>query len=697
MNSSHPLDQSDKRAERLVNEIIFDEFKAASQDVYARALEYALHFLGVSPKELTEHKPGQSLRNYLDSNDIPFREIATPADLTSSEHPSLLVASLDASNVYFHNLSSHRDSIYSSLNDEWQKDLDTSTVSQTAYEIYATLPDVAVGLSRLSSFVLYGLSRSVVLAIVVSIITVSLYLLIPLFTEPLITQIIPNRSVGILTQSTIGFALMLGVTSVTSYLQDFILIRIETVSDIRTQTALWDRLIRLPITFLSQYSVGDLNSRVDAVTRIRQLLSSTVIQSALNAIFSLAYIGIIFFISPVLSILLVLALLSLLLILSFLIYLDFKLQLPIYEQEASVMNFSLQMLSSFVSIRANLSQKRVLVKWLESIQAISRLYMRSKFYDDTAIALSSFFSYLSISFISLFVFIYSSFAPTFYLERDLTSLAAKFLTVLVTFKALLTSLTGLVSTTGTTFAQVYVQWKRSKPIFDEQVESGYSTSAEHRSLHKYLSLVDISYTYRGQNAPIFTNVNMQFDVGRYTAITGPSGCGKSTLLKILIGLIQPTKGQVLVDGIPLTELNIRTLRRDIGIVPQNLTLFSGSLKSNLCSGLDYSDDQIWNSLELADIADKVHALPMKLETVVMGGSGSFSGGETQRLLIARALISEPKLLIFDEATSALDPLQQETIIKNVLNTNTSLIAVAHRLSTIRSADVVHELRPYITT
>ena len=127
---------------------------------------------------------------------------------------------------------------------------------------------------------------------------------------------------------------------------------------------------------------------------------------------------------------------------------------------------------------------------------------------------------------------------------------------------------------------------------------------------------------------------------------------------------------------------------------QSITLFSGSLRKNLCSGLYYSDDEIWHSLELAEMSDRVFSMPMKLDTVVMGGGRSLSGGERQRLTIARALISRPKLLIFDEATSALDPIQQQTIINNVINANTSLIAVAHRLSTIKAADNVFELDKY---
>ena len=284
--------------------------------------------------------------------------------------------------------------------------------------------------------------------------------------------------------------------------------------------------------------------------------------------------------------------------------------------------------------------------------------------------------------------------PTEVLEQSLDLITAKFITVLVCYKALLSSLTGLVTTIGTSFAQVFVQWHRARPLFNASVDSGYSTSAIRHRIENNILLDSVSFSYPGSQHPIFKDVNMRFDIGKYSAITGESGCGKTTLLRIILALTPPTSGSVIVDGYPIEELNIRTVRRDIGVVPQNISLYGGNLRKNLCSGLDYSDDQIWHALEMADMADRVNEMPMKLDTVVMGGGRSLSGGERQRLTIARALISQPKLLIFDEATSALDPTQQSLIIQNILSSNTSLIAVAHRLSTIRDADVVFELQKY---
>lgn len=661
---------------------------------FALALDYCLSVLGSEDKRLTQPTSGSSLRNYLDANDIAFREVITPEDLYESEHPTLLVLSKDGSDVYCHHSLVNQKLLYSAENQSLVAGVELSELDEISFEILPSLPDAPVRLLPLLEFMLFGQLRPISKVVFVSFSLVVLYLLLPLFTEPLITYIIPSREVGILSQCALGFVLILCVTSVSTYVQNFLLIRLETVTDIRTQSALWDRLLRLPMDLISNYSVGDLNSRVDSVTRIRQILSSSIIQSTLNALFSLTYLIVMLLIMPGLTILLTISLVIVLCIVSYLIYRDFRLQIPIFEQEAYVNNFSLQMLMSFVPLRANSSAKYALYKWVENVQSIAGLYLKSKFFNDLAISIINLFGSLSTCLIIFYAYYFTSKLPTEVLEVSLVLISAKFITILVSYKALLGSLTNLVTTIGTTFSQVFVQWHRARPLFEASVDTGYSLQAERHSVKEYITLDSVSYTYSGSKNPIFKDVNMKFEIGKYTAITGQSGCGKSTLLRIILGLTPPTSGIVFVDGLPLTNLNIRTVRRDIGVVPQTVSLYGGSLRKNLCSGLDYTDEQVWYALELAEMADRVNSMPMKLETVIMGGGSSLSGGERQRLTIARALISRPRLLIFDEATSALDPNQQTKIIGNVMNSDTSLIAVAHRLSTIKDADVVYELKKY---
>jgi len=692
MNHHSKHTNIDKSLEDLVN--CFDTPEGSTKYLrpIERVLQYCLTGMDLTEKDLVSFSPNDSIRNYLDSNDIPFREVDTPVDLYTQEHPPLIFEGNEVDDVYCLLPGQKKFTVYSGKTNGLVYGVTPSQLSDQCFEIFSYLPDQDNTLLTLIPFALFGQLWPIARVTALSCLSVVLFMLLPLFTDPLVTYIIPSREVEILIQCTFGFLLILGVGAVSTYLQNIILIRIETISDIRLQTALWDRLVKLPMPFIGSFSTADLNSRVDAVTKIRQVLSSTIIQATIAGVFSLIYIFLMFLLTPILAALLSICLIGLAIALTILLYLDFKIQLPIYEQEAALSNFSLEMLNAIVPLRVALGEERVLRQWITRVQDVATLYMRSKLYSDTTVVITSTFANITIAIVIVFVFVYSLFVPTAALEQGLSSLTGRFLSTLVAYKALISSVSKLVNIAGTSFSQVYVQWKRAKPVFAAPVDFGYSLSARRVKLTKGIELKDVSYAYPSSSYPVFNDVNMYFEVGKYTAITGESGCGKSTLLRIILGLDQPTTGQVLVDGISLPEINIRSLRRDIGVVPQEISLFSGSLKKNICSGLDYSDEEIWQVLELAEMADQVSQMPMKLETVITGGGSSLSGGERQRLTIARALISNPKLLIFDEATSALDPEQQSKIIDNITSSGTSLIAVAHRLSTISRADKLYELK-----
>ena len=157
---------------------------------------------------------------------------------------------------------------------------------------------------------------------------------------------------------------------------------------------------------------------------------------------------------------------------------------------------------------------------------------------------------------------------------------------------------------------------------------------------------------------------------------------------MLLGFTQPQGGEVLVDGIPLTQLSIRAYRRQLGVVMQTARLNAGSIFDVVSGGLQYTDEQIWDALERAAIADEIRAMPMQLETLLSDSGGNVSGGQVQRIAIARALISNPKVLILDEATSALDARSQQHITEVVDSLGITRISIAHRLSTIEHADQI---------
>jgi len=202
---------------------------------------------------------------------------------------------------------------------------------------------------------------------------------------------------------------------------------------------------------------------------------------------------------------------------------------------------------------------------------------------------------------------------------------------------------------------------------------------------------DVGYTYRGAEAPAVQNVSLHVPAGQCLAVVGPSGGGKSTLLRLTIGFRRPTEGQILLDGLDMEEIDMRSWRRFISVVPQESVFFEGSIRENILFGTRTVDpDRFEEILDAANVREFIERLPEGLDSRIGESGARLSGGQRQRLAIARALVRDPQVIVLDEPTSALDVMSEKLVqeaIERLVKGRTTLI-VAHRLSTIRNADKV---------
>ena len=186
---------------------------------------------------------------------------------------------------------------------------------------------------------------------------------------------------------------------------------------------------------------------------------------------------------------------------------------------------------------------------------------------------------------------------------------------------------------------------------------------------------------------VIDGLSLKIRAGEYVAIVGSTGCGKSTLMRLLLGFEKPEKGAIYYDGRDIDKLDLRSLRRRIGTVMQSGSLFQGDIYSNIViTDPRLSLDEAWEAAEIAGIADDIRAMPMGMQTLISEGAGGISGGQKQRLMIARAVAPKPKILMFDEATSALDNKTQKQVSDALDALKCTRIVIAHRLSTIRHCD-----------
>lgn len=204
-----------------------------------------------------------------------------------------------------------------------------------------------------------------------------------------------------------------------------------------------------------------------------------------------------------------------------------------------------------------------------------------------------------------------------------------------------------------------------------------------------VTLEHVSFTYGDDAPPVIDDVSLAIAPGAKVALVGPSGSGKSTLGKLLIGLYQPRSGRILMDGKDLAQLDVRAVRQQVGTVPQDSFLFSGSIRDNLSLSAPQADlDALTEAAKRAAALDLIGKLPMGIETIVAEGGATFSGGERQRLALARALAGEPSMLLLDEATSALDNISQAHVEASLAKMACTRITIAHRLSTVIDADLI---------
>ena len=243
-----------------------------------------------------------------------------------------------------------------------------------------------------------------------------------------------------------------------------------------------------------------------------------------------------------------------------------------------------------------------------------------------------------------------------------------------------------------TYQRAMASFKRINTLKDTQPEIKDGT-IKSKGLNNSIVLEKVNFSYV-ENFPVLNNISLEIEKGSTTAIVGSTGSGKSTLIKLLLRLYDVESGKIIFDDENIQDLNIHSLRKNIGLVSQDIFLFEGTVFENIAYGnLDATESEIWNAARLSESDEFINLLPNKKDTIVGERGQKLSGGQRQRISIARAILKNPEILILDEATSAVDN-ETEAAIQRSLDTlkeGRTVIAIAHRLSTIRNADVIYVL------
>ena len=448
--------------------------------------------------------------------------------------------------------------------------------------------------------------------------------------------------------------------------------RISIKLDVNVFAATMMRILSLPANFFRNYSAGELSARASYMTTLCNQMVDAVLSTGLSAVMSLAYITQLSAYAPALiaPALTVTVLTLVVTIITVLVQTGVtRKQMELGSKESGM---SYEIISGMQKIRLTGSEKRAFARWGRLYAREAKLSYNPPFF----LKISSVIT-LAISLIGTLV-LYAVAIRSGVSTAEYYGFNAAYGAINGAFMAL----AGVASTIAG-FSPIL---NMVKPIMETVPETS-EDKIQLSQVSGAIELNNVTFRYDESQPPVLDDLSLKIRPGQYVAVVGRTGCGKSTLMRIMLGFETPERGAVYYDGHDIRTVDPHSLRRRIGTVTQNGKLFSGDIYSNIVVAAPWlTMQEAWEAAEIAGIADDIRRMPMRMHTVISEGQGGISGGQRQRLMIARAIAPKPKILFFDEATSALDNVTQKKISEALDSMKCTRIVIAHRLSTIKGAD-----------
>ena len=479
-------------------------------------------------------------------------------------------------------------------------------------------------------------------------------ILVPRLTKMLTGFVRPLGNVTLL-WGTAGFLICTALSSqLFTMSRELAMARIETKTSLAVEAAMMQRLLSLPAPFFRSYSAGELSKRSQAVNQLCSLLLGSVFSTGITSLASLLYIGQIFRFAPALTTPALCVILATVAVSLITTLTRMKLSKQQMEYNAKESGLSYALITGVQKIKLAGAEKRAFAKWADAYAKEAELQYNPPLFLKINSAILTAISLVGTIVIYFFA-VKTQVSPSDYLAFSTTY--------------------GMVMGAFSSLAGIAVSVAQIRPIL---ILSRLSGSIE---------MNNVSFRYNEHMPYVIDGMNLKIKAGEYVAICGKSGAGKSSLMRLLLGFENPERGAIYYDGKDINKIDLRSLRRMIGAVTQDGSLFQGDIYSNIViSAPQLSVKDAWEAAEIAGIADDIRAMPMGMNTVISEGQGGISGGQKQRLMIARAIAPKPKILMFDEATSALDNKTQKQVSEALDSLKCTRIVIAHRLSTIRHCD-----------
>lgn len=548
-----------------------------------------------------------------------------------------------------------------------------SLLEREAICFYKPFPLRKMGISDLFRYIWETLTVSdFVLFGGITLFVTVLGMLLPKLNNIVFSQIVVDGNLQVVLAMTV-FMLCVSMSSLMiGSMKSLFMAKIQTRIDISVQAATMMRVLSLPADFFKKYSAGELSARTQYINTLCNMLMSTIFSTGLTSLFSLVYVSQIFvyapaMVTPALMIILVTVLFS---VVSAVV--QMRIRRKQMELAAKEQGMTYALITGIQKIKLSGAEKRAFARWANQYAKQAELSYNPPLFIKLNTVISS-----AISLFGMIILYYSAVKSGISVGEYYA-----FYTAYGMVSGAFMSLAGV----ALTIADFKPILHMVKPMLETVPEVSEGKQVIQR-LSGGIELNNVSFRYNENMPYVLDNMSLKIRPGQYVAIVGKTGCGKSTLMRLLLGFEKPQKGAVYYDGKDLETIDLKSLRQKIGVVMQNGKLFQGDIYSNIViTAPQLTVNEAWEAAEMAGVAEDIRSMPMGMHTLISEGSGGVSGGQRQRLMIARAIAPKPKMLMFDEATSALDNITQKKVSDSLASLKCTRIVIAHRLSTIKHCD-----------
>ncbi len=501
----------------------------------------------------------------------------------------------------------------------------------------------------------------------------------PLAFQVVIDKVLVHRGLSTLDVIVLGLAVSSVFEVLLTALRTYVLTHTTNRVDAELGAKVYRHLMALPLTFFASRKVGEVVARVREMEGIRAFFTGTGLTSGVDLFFTVFFLAVMAYYSPTLTLVVLVCLPLFLGVSMVLIPLLNRHVEDRFVKAADNQAFLVESISGVETVKSMTAESRFQRQWEEKLSE----YVRASFKTGHLANITQQGVQLINKIMTLVLL---------WLGAKLVLSGELSVGQLIAFNMLSARVNAPIlrlSTLWQEFQQMRVSMRRLGDILDAPAEAPAQAALSMPPLKGHVAFEDVVFKYRTEGREILRHVNVSVRPGELVGIVGSSGSGKSTLAKLLLRLYVPSRGRVLLDGSDITGINPALIRRQVGVVTQDVTLFSQSVRENICMGqVDATFEQVLEAARLAGADEFIRKLPQGYDTVLGERGSNLSGGQRQRIAIARALLMNPKVLILDEATSMLDADTEMRFWSHIrrISQQRTVLAITHRLSTVLDMD-----------